>query len=325
MTPLLLAPDDPQLTKQAGDLFAPDLLAPDGSWFEEFPEWWRGPGLETGKVWVDSQGRVAARTWVEGACLLDGFEGECWNPVPSPTNYEAFHQGAQPTRAGSVIPVGTIGGRKDHAPLHFTFEAAGRYYENSGQQLMVGRAFDVPGEGGYFLGAIVPDATVADVAMIRRSALSCDWRWRMRDNSGRPLNDYDNLGPWLVSRPGLPLDRAGAERPARMRLSRAASAGGRPAFILAPDYDTETAMETDPMDNPAPGVPCNGACTCRSRTAAVDAPAMEEPATPDHSAEMAELRARLDEQEAQIEELQAAVAELMTAGLSVADLASADA
>lgn len=227
---MLLAVDDPQLTASQSDLFAPDLLAPPGEWFVEFPDWFGE--IETGKVWVDSQGRVAGRTYRSGACLLDGNADECWTPPPSPTGYEAFHQGAQPTRTGAVVPVGVIGGKADHAPLHLSFDQAARYYQNTGAQLMTGRAFDAP-EGGYFLGAILPHLTVADVAMIRRSGLSCDWRWRKRDNAGRPLNAYDNLGPWLVTRPGLPLDRADAQRP--FRAVRAASVGGSPpAVVLEP-------------------------------------------------------------------------------------------
>lgn len=179
------------------------------NWLFDLPEWW---DWET-KIWVDSEGRAAGMYYHKDTCLIDNNEGECWSPTPSPTGNEIFHQGSPIAVDNNgelmVVQAGIIGGGANHAPLWMGAERAADYYQNAGQQLMVGRIYDDPNHGGYFLGAVLPETTVSQVDMIRRSGLSGDWRYRMTDNAGRALNRFDAIGPWLVTRPALPLHRMG--------------------------------------------------------------------------------------------------------------------
>lgn len=319
----LLADTDPQLRLPPDAVFADGLLAPPDEWFTEFPDWFDEVPLN--KVWVDEHGRVAGMTFGP-TCIIDGNEGECWIPPKSPTGYEGFHQGVQPTRSGAVLPVGSIGARAAHAPDTLGFDAAYRYYQNTGQQLMVGRAFDAEeadGVHGYFLGALVPEATVGDVAMIRRSALSCDWRWRMRDSAGNPLNAYDNVGPWLVTRPGLPLTRDGRQVMPRVRYrAMAASVGG--GLDLPVGYVLE--FEENPMN-----CSCDGPCTkCSSHAAraaaaqpdaAVEAQVDTTPAaTPDVSQQVAMMELTMSDMQARVVELESLVAQLVVAGITMDEM-----
>lgn len=201
-------PDDPTLVGALHDQFAPELRNPPTDWFFDQPPWFD----DATKVWVDSDGRVAGWYYPAGVCIIDGNEGGCWMPTPSPTGNELFHQGSVlALEAGSpvVLDVGVIGGGGEHAPTWMTAEQAATYYADVDKQLMVGRIYDDPNRGGYFLGSILPHVTNQQVDMIRRSALSGDWRWRRTDLAGHRLQAYDAIGPWLVTRPGLPINRMG--------------------------------------------------------------------------------------------------------------------
>lgn len=200
-----LREDDPSLVKPADEPFAPDLRHPPREWFFEKPDWFS----DDTKIWVDSDGRAAGWYYHAGTCLIGSNDEECWMPQPSPTGNEIFHQGSLVTAEGDVLDVGVIGGGGDHAPTWMGVEQAAAYYADVDKQVLVGRVYDEPGVGSYFLGAVLPEVTTGQVDKVRRSALSGDWRWRKFDSKGRPLNAYDALGPWLVSRPGLPLNRAG--------------------------------------------------------------------------------------------------------------------
>lgn len=221
--------DDPTLTAAADAPFAPDLVNPPADWFFEPPAWFD----DTTKIWIDSDGRAAGWYYQAGVCIIDGNENQCWMPPASPTGNEMFHQGsvlALDQGTPVVLEVGVIGGGGDHAPAWMTPEQAATYYQDVDKQRLVGRIYDDPNKGGYFLGAVLPSTTVAQVASIRRSALSGDWRYRRTDLAGHRLNGYDSLGPWLVTRPGLPINRMGYQ------VQRLAAAGaglpdGHPVMV----------------------------------------------------------------------------------------------
>lgn len=229
--------DDPSIERAAHDPFAPDLRHPPMDWFFEPPEWFD----DSTKIWIDSDGRAAGWYYHAGVCIIDGNEGECWTPSPSPTGNELFHQGSMMVMddgTPTIIEVGVIGGGGEHAPAWMSPEAAAAYYADVTKQLLVGRIYDDPARGGFFLGCVLPEMTVAQVDMVRRSALSGDWRWRRQDLSGHRLNAYDAIGPWLVTRPGLPLHRMGYS------VMRLASVDGSPPVVVGsvslaeqtPDY-----------------------------------------------------------------------------------------
>lgn len=205
----MLRPDDPSLVQARGDEFAPELSHPPTDWFFEPPAWFDPTGAVDRKLWIDSDGRAAGWYYDASSCIIDAREGECWSPSPSPTANEIFHQGDLITAEGDLIQVGVIGSGGEHAPQWMAAEQAGVYYADVSKQKLVGRIYDVPYKGGYFLGAILPHVLVDDVDMLRRSGLSGDWRYRMRDNSGNRLEMFDAVGPWVVTRPGLPIARDG--------------------------------------------------------------------------------------------------------------------
>lgn len=351
----LIEVDDLQLSgAPAATIFAPNLLAPDESWFLDFPDWFDETDddgnlrVPLNKLWIDSEGRAAGRTFGP-TCLLDGNEGECWIPPKSPTNYEAFHQGAQPflrsrgaAMTVTVKEVGIIAGRNGHAPDHLTFAQAQMLYANAKDQYLIGRAFDREeddGVHGYFLGAVLPDVTVESVARVRRSAVSCDWRYRHRDNAGRPLNRYDNLGPLLVTRPGLPLDRRGMQHAPRMRARAASVTVGTTAIpqgytLVLDESETPMFCSTcgrsldDGHTHADDGAVLTAPCSCQTaHTAAVantPPPDILTPTGPPPSGSAiltdTVTRAEFDALTQQVNELAAAVAEMMVDGMDVGDL-----
>lgn len=181
---------------------------PPRAWFTELPDWYE-PGM---KLTVDDDGRVAGDFYTAGQCLVH-MPDAC--PRPSPTRYAAFTQNVVVTADGETLDVGVIGNTHGHADPMSTIGGAQRHYADPSAQLMSVRAYDFE-HGGVVLGALVPGVTFDDVALIRRSALSGDWRpmpaawWKahgIQANVVRDCDGYDCIGPTLVTRPGLPLIR----------------------------------------------------------------------------------------------------------------------
>jgi hypothetical protein len=137
-------------------------LRPPQAWFQK-PTWL--PGGERLKI-VDSgpeAGRLAGYFYVHGGKFLSS-DDKRYAITWSRSGYEAlFHRGELVTAEGDVIRVGVITGR-GHRPDRCDPE----------DQVAVVRAADDQ-HGGYVTGSLVPDATVVDVAMLRRSGLSGEW------------------------------------------------------------------------------------------------------------------------------------------------------
>jgi hypothetical protein len=139
--------------------------------------------------------------------------------------------------------VGAIGNTQGHFENDSASVAIDKY-ANPDAQLIIARAYDDE-RGGYIAGALVPGATYGDVALLRRSALSGDWRtFRHGDQVGRAAaaaDGWDCIGPTLVTRPGLPMFR------------RVAAAGG--LVILGGkggvDDDVREAPAIDLTEEPA--------------------------------------------------------------------------
>ena len=199
---------------------------PPADWFEGPPSWvpeWRAEhGLEIGvddrsgedrslRLTVTDDGRVGGWFYQQGVCLVDGQAG-CWEPPPSATGYALFHQQDVVTDDGKLIKVGVIGNVGGHASPFVGPSTAQRHYADPDSQLIICRAGD-DATGGWIAGSMVPGLSWSDVALVRRSALSGDWRpmdrkW-FRFAGVRPTDPqgYDCVGPTLVNRPGLPLIR----------------------------------------------------------------------------------------------------------------------
>lgn len=179
------------------------------------PEEWtvRRDDLEPGtKISVTAAGQVEGYFFEWGECVIrGGGPGDCWTPPSSPSGYEPFHQSDMQilTAAGKqrIVPGGMIG-IGGHAPQNASFQQAVRHYQYPSRGRMIGRLYENE-IGGYFRGGLMPQATLADVALIRASALSGHWEYReqFHDTDGRLVSGYDCLGPCMVTRPGLPLTR----------------------------------------------------------------------------------------------------------------------
>jgi hypothetical protein len=181
---------------------------PPSSWFTERPDW-LDPDT---KIAVDDAGRVAGYFYNAGQCLVHDAAA-C--PKPSPTFYAAFHQQQVAVDEGTLVRCGVIGNVNGHANPYAPVDTASAHYADPDRQLISCCAYDDE-HGGFILGAMVPHATYGDVALVRRSALSGDWRpmppawWAAHGIQGaviRECEGFDCIGPTLVTRPGLPLVR----------------------------------------------------------------------------------------------------------------------
>lgn len=195
----LTTPSDAQLREIVhGDEAFP--LHPPGRFFEK-PEWLQhGQKLTLVASGADA-GRVAGYVAPWGQCLLGGYGGQCVRAPRSPTGYAAAMQGETLTAEGAIVRTANVGGGINHAPITDAFgQRIVDHYANTASQTM--RV--VYGEDDYGIwlaGAVWPDLTDRQAAMIRASAVSGDWRWRPE------LQAYDLAGVQLVSVPGYPLLR----------------------------------------------------------------------------------------------------------------------
>lgn len=174
-------------------------LHPPARFFDR-PEW-LDPGQKLAVV-ADGPdaGRVAGYVATWDTCIIEGGS-ECWTPPSSPTAYRGAMQGETLTAEGDLIPTANIGGGVNHARLSEGFQGAVKHYENvAAQNLRV--QFGEDDHGIWFAGAAWPElSTEREVAGLRASAVSGDWRYRPE------LGAVDMAGVQLVNNPALPLVR----------------------------------------------------------------------------------------------------------------------
>jgi hypothetical protein len=130
---------------------------PPRSWFERPDDL-----ADAAYLFVEESGRVFGRFYARNAPLLTS-DGSYEIAQPSPTGYEVFHRQHVLTAEGDQVRVGaiTLGGHG----------AAG----DSRNIVAVVRVGD-DSVGGWFAGALVPEATENDAALLRRSQLSGEWQ-----------------------------------------------------------------------------------------------------------------------------------------------------
>lgn len=123
---------------------------------------------------IEASGRVYGHGALWDSCHA-GYADRCV-PVPhSMQDYNFFHRGAVETDDGSLVAVGhlTVGG--GHAGPDGNLQAASEHYDDATSTVAVVSAHE--DRWGIFLaGSLVPEATPEQVAMLRRSPLSGDWR-----------------------------------------------------------------------------------------------------------------------------------------------------
>lgn len=238
-------------------LGAPNL--PPREWFTEIPEQLllnQVDGDITVAMTGDELGRAFALYYDHDVCYMNE-PGECWQPPASPTGNEAFVVGSIPYSQfgqGEDLHVGAIpiaGGHTSTAIDEFEDAKAARNDTPENQRLvgtlfdvMLPRQFDeVDGElvpnmeagvrqVGLFLGAAVPEMTVAEALMVNRSGLSGEWwpREGFTDIEGNYHAELvlDALGPVLVTKAAIPTNRGGqANANVELTYARAASGAWR--------------------------------------------------------------------------------------------------
>jgi hypothetical protein len=206
--PALVAPWDkrsklPDVQSNSLDAVAASAapLAPPAAWFAD-------PKFEhpVSSPIVTCDGRVMVHLATRDSChrAIQQQTGQCFTPPESPSAYARFMDGTVLTAEGKTLPVGriTIGGT--HAGLGLTAAATKLHYDNTTSCVAVVAA----GEdqfGIWLAGSLVPEATAEQVAALRRSPISGDWR-RHGDNG------LDLIAALAVNTAGFPAPPRGTVR-----------------------------------------------------------------------------------------------------------------
>lgn len=215
--------------------------------------WFRDPGLPgpTPSPIVTPEGRVAVHLATHGSCHRGVMQvsGECFQPPPSPSNYARYMDGHVVTASGATIPVGRIMAGTTHPMLNLGAGPTRRHYDDTGTCVAVVAA----GEDDYGIwlaGSLVPEATAQQVAMLRRSPVSGDWRKHGSDG-------LDLVAALCVNVAGYPVDP-------RLGATRTLSVSGGEAWALVasgpPAGDDEVMSDVLSSDQggEAPGVSDEG-------------------------------------------------------------------
>lgn len=170
--------------------------------------WFMPPstGIPTDKrITILAGGRVYGYIALWNTCHTG--HGNCVRaPRGSGSNYDYAHQGETLTAEGELIKTAVIAGGKGHAPIDMDSALVPEYYENMGTQLMRVR-YGEDENGLWFAGALWPDVNDLQVAQIRATSISGDWRWHAvyrKSSSG-----YDFAGACFVNIPGFPMPTDG--------------------------------------------------------------------------------------------------------------------
>ena len=143
--------------------------------------WFKDPVLpDKTPLTVEPSGRLFGHLAAWNECHRDVTMRECVLAPKSKQEYAPFHLGRVITAEGDALPVGKIVMDTGHADIRFGYAAAASHYDNTGSEIAIVRA----GEdefGIWVAGSVVPEATPRNVAKLRRSPLSGDWR-RERGN-----------------------------------------------------------------------------------------------------------------------------------------------
>ncbi len=173
-------------------------VAPPREWFET-PE----PNKPT-PITVTDDGRVFGHIADWRTCHT-GFPGQCVTAPRSPSGYAYAHTGAVKTAEGAQVTVGrlTVGGGHASTAPGVGFRAAMEHYDDASTTAAIGRFRDGK-HGIWFSGSVVPEATEAQIAQLRRHPPSGDWR--------TVAGQRELILAHSVNAPGFPVVSAGMER-----------------------------------------------------------------------------------------------------------------
>lgn len=173
-------------------------VAPPDEWFEVSDL--NGPTPLT----ITADGRVSGHGWLWGTCH-QGIGDRCVTPPRTAAGYRYFANGSVLTASGRLVKVGKITKGTGHASPRLGWIPAADHYDNTGT-VVAAVSIHEDKFGGQFAGAIVPNASDMDVAELRRSPISGDWR--------RINGNLELVAALAVNTPGFPivsLNAAGTE------------------------------------------------------------------------------------------------------------------
>lgn len=178
------------------------LLAATEAGFRPPAAWFRNPDL-TGPTGlrVTEDGRVYGHLASWGVCHT-GIGNKCVTAPHSVTDYRYFKVGAVTTDDGTELAVGkiTLGG--GHASPEYGIRPALLHYDDAGCAVAAINVGE-DGHGIWVAGALLPGVVDQDVARLRLSPLSGDWR--------RVDGNLELIAALAVNTPGFPVLRASAE------------------------------------------------------------------------------------------------------------------
>lgn len=138
-------------------------------------EWFGDPKLSgPSRLTITADGRVSGHLALWNVCHF-GIRDACRMAPRSHTDYRFFQDGTVVTADGSEQPVGRLTTGTGHADINLGYVAASDHYDNTGNAVAVVAAGE-DDHGIWVAGALTPDATETQIAALRRSPLSGDWR-----------------------------------------------------------------------------------------------------------------------------------------------------
>lgn len=189
------------------------VVASAAGW-EPKSEWFSNPGFtEPTPITVTADGRISGHAALWGTCHI-GYRDRCVTPPRSKSNYQYFNTGQVLTADGQTVTVGRLTAGTGHANIEFSAQPAVEHYDNTGYQ----GGYVHAGEdehGIWFAGSVSPTATPEQIATLRASMVSGDWR--------QLGNSLELVGILAVNTPGFPVPRARAGLVAGAQVSLIAS------------------------------------------------------------------------------------------------------
>ena len=187
--------------------------------------WFDAPTL-TGPtpLQVTEDGRVFGHLALWETCHT-GYAGQCVTPPASNSDYAYFRTGAVLTAEGDEVPVGALTVDTMHAPGRASAKASLAHYDNTGTAV----AWVSAGEdehGVWVAGTLRSDATDEQVAVLRSSPLSGDWR--------RIGTSMELVAALAVNVPGFPVPRTRALVASGAMQSLVAAGMVAPGRVIAP-------------------------------------------------------------------------------------------
>lgn len=166
-------------------------------------EWFDDPKLtKLTPLTVTADGQVYGHLAAWNVCHM-GIANKCVLAPRSVTNYKYFANGDVLTADGSMVRVGRLTVGTGHADVRLGWIPAADHYDDTG----TAAAVVVPREdkfGVNVAGGVVADASPEQIAALRRSPLSGDWR-------RTPEGNLELVAALAVNTPGFPIIASAAD------------------------------------------------------------------------------------------------------------------